>query len=124
MDMKSHLVLLPRVTLLDKELVKWKTESENISIAFQLVLPLPSSHSFCPNVLILKLSLFYKAFPPVLPWVPIIDVDDGDVHSRCVILTTIRCHNPVVVIVIEVIMIVTTIVEVMFDLKENLSLVS
>ena len=123
MEMKSHFVFLPCVTLLDKELVQWKTESENISIAFQLILPLPS-HSFCPNVLILKLSLFYKAFPPVLPWVPIIDIDDGDVHSRCVILTTIRCHNPVVVIVIEVIMIVTTIVEIMFDLKENLSLVS
>ena len=117
MDMKSHLVLLPRVTLLDKELVKWKTESENISIAFQLF-PLPASHSFCPNILINYL------FSPVLPWVPIIDIDDGDVHSRRVILTTIRCHNPVVVIVIEVIMIVTTIVEVMFDLKENLSLVS
>ena len=123
MEMKSHLLFLPRVTLLDKELVKWKTESENILIAFQLILPLPS-HSFFPNVLIFKLSLFYKAFPPVLPWVPIIDVDDGDVHSRRVILTTIRCHNPVVVIVVEVIMIVTTIVEVMFDLKENLSLVS
>ena len=75
--------------------------------------------------MISKLSLFYKAFPPVLPWVPIIDVDDGDVHSRRVILTTIRCHNPVVVIVVVVaILIVTTIVEVMFDLKENLSLVS
>ena len=118
MDMKSHLVFLPRVTLLDKELVKWKTESENNSIAFQLVFPLPASHSFCPNILINHL------FSPVLPWVPIIDVDDGDVHSRRVILSTISCHNPVVVIVIEVIMIVTTIVEVMFDLKENLSLVS
>ena len=115
--MKSHLVLLPRVTLLDKELVKWKTESENILIAFQLILPLPS-HSFCPNILI------NHSFSPVLPWVPIIDIDDGDVHSRRVILTTIRCHNPVVVIVIEIILIVTTIVEVMFDLKENLSLVS
>ena len=123
MDMKYYLVLLPRVTLLDKELVKWKTESENISIAFQLILPLPS-HSFCPNVLILKLSLFYKAFPPVLPWVPIIDIDDGDVHSRRVILTTIRCHNPVVVIVVEVILLMVIVVEVMFDLKENLSLVS
>ena len=86
--MKSHLVLLPRVTLLDKELVKWKTESENISIAFQLF-PLPASHTFCPNILINHL------FSPVLPWVPIIDVDDGDVHSCGVVLTAIRSHDPI-----------------------------
>ena len=37
MDMKSHLVLLPCVTLLDKELVKWKTESENIYSSIAII---------------------------------------------------------------------------------------
>ena len=37
MDMKSHLVLLPRVTLLDKELVQWKTESENIYSSIAII---------------------------------------------------------------------------------------
>ena len=30
----------------------------------------------------------------LLPRVPIIDVDDGDVHSGGVVLTAIRSHNP------------------------------
>ena len=50
MEMKSHLVLLPRVTLLDKELVQWKTESENISFALQCIVLFSHCHHHIPFV--------------------------------------------------------------------------